>query len=82
VPFEAPNWTPDGNAILYNTRGTKPCEIVMLYRFVKLYRQQKNIDTGVENRENNDHVLSFDGRTVAISDKSRGGSTNYTLPAS
>ena len=46
-----------------------------------LTRQPTLIDTGFANRLNNDHVLSFDGRTVAISDQTRGGSTIYALPA-
>ena len=40
------------------------------------------IDTGFAIRNNNDHVLSFDGRMLAISDQSQdeGRSTVYTLP--
>ena len=40
------------------------------------------IDTGERIRNNNDHVLSLDGKTLAISDQSLAGvgSTIYTLP--
>ncbi len=81
VPFEAPNWTPDGNALQFNTSGTNSATRGRLYRFDLLTRQPTLIDTGFANRLNNDHVLSFDGRMVAISDQTRGGSTIYTLPA-
>jgi TolB protein len=81
VPFEAPNWTPDGNALQFNTSGTNAVTRGRLYHFDLLTRQPTLIDTGFANRLNNDHVLSFDGRTVAISDQTRGGSTIYTLPA-
>src|SRR5262249_34848614 len=41
------------------------------------------IDTATVIRNNNDHVLSFDGTTLAISASSAGsGSAIYTLPAS
>ena len=39
------------------------------------------IDTGTSNRNNNDHVLSFDGTMLGISDQSAGQSAIYTLPA-
>ena len=45
-------------------------------------RSASVIDTGFAIRNNNDHVLSFDGRMLAISDQSQdeGRSTVYTLP--
>ena len=47
-----------------------------------LTRQPTLIDTGTNNRNNNDHVLSFDGTMLGISDQSiQGtGSTIYTVP--
>jgi TolB protein len=53
-----------------------------LYRFDLATRQPTLIDTGFANRNNNDHVLSFDGKRIAISDQSAPGgqSTIYTLP--
>ena len=81
-PFEAPNWTPDGNALIYNTSGRAE-GWGGLYRFDLATRQSTLIDTGVANRNNNDHVLSFDGTMLGISDQSpasSGRSTIYTVP--
>ena len=81
-PFEAPNWTADGSALVYNTSGRGEGR-GRLHRFDLATRQSTLIDTGFAIRNNNDHVLSFDGRMLAISDQSRdeGRSTVYTLPA-
>ena len=81
-PFEAPNWTPDGTALIYNTSGRGPEGRGRLYRFDLATRQPALIDTGFANRNNNDHVLSFDGTMLGISDQSTEGgqSTIYTLP--
>jgi Tol biopolymer transport system component len=81
-PFEAPNWTPDGNALIYNRSGRAE-GWGGLYRFDLATRQSTLIDTGVANRNNNDHVLSFDGTMLGISDQSQasgGRSTIYTVP--
>lgn len=61
-PFliEAPNWTPDGNWLVYNSGG-------------KLYKlspdspgEPQAIDTGYATRCNNDHVISADGKQVVF----------------
>jgi TolB protein len=80
-PFEAPNWTTDGSALIYNTSGRVEGR-GRLFRFDLATRQPTLIDTGTNNRNNNDHVLSFDGTMLGISDQSiQGtGSTIYTLP--
>lgn len=81
-PFEAPNWTPDGSALIYNRSGRAE-GWGGLYRFDLGTRQSTLIDTGVANRNNNDHVLSFDGTMLGISDQSQasgGRSTIYTVP--
>jgi Tol biopolymer transport system component len=81
-PFEAPNWTPDGSALIYNRSGRGE-GWGGLYRFDLATRQSTLIDTGVANRNNNDHVLSFDGTMLGISDQSQasgGRSTIYTVP--
>ena len=83
TPFEAPNWTPDGSALIYNRSGRGE-GWGGLYRFDLATRQSTLIDTGVANRNNNDHVLSFDGTMLGISDQSQasdGRSTIYTVPA-
>lgn len=83
VPFEAPNWTADGSAVVYNTSGSDPDTRGRLYRFDLAKRQPTLIDTGFAIRNNNDHVLSFDGTRLGISDQSTdaGQSTIFTLPA-
>jgi Tol biopolymer transport system component len=80
-PFEAPNWTTDGSALIYNTSGRVEGR-GRLFRFDLLTRQPALIDTGTNNRNNNDHVLSFDGTMLGISDASipGTGSTIYTVP--
>jgi hypothetical protein len=80
-PFEAPNWTTDGKALIYNTSGRVEGR-GRLHRFDLLTRQPTLIDTGTNNRNNNDHVLSFDGTMLGISDQSLQGtgSTIYTVP--
>jgi TolB protein len=80
-PFEAPNWTADGAALIYNTSGGSEGR-GRLVRFDLATRQPSIIDTRFANRNNNDHVLSFDGTMLAISDQSQGdgSSTIYTVP--
>ena len=71
-PFEAPNWTRDG-ALIVNTSGTDADWRGRLRRFDLATRQSSVIDTGERIRNNNDHVLSPDGKTLAISDQSLAG---------
>jgi regulation of enolase protein 1 (concanavalin A-like superfamily) len=78
-PFEAPNWTTDGRALIYNTSGRGEGR-GRLVRFDLGTRQGTPIDTGTSNRNNNDHVLSFDGTMLGISDASAGQSAVYTVP--
>jgi TolB protein len=81
-PFEAPNWTTDGSALIYNTSGGRAEWRGRLFRFDLATRLPTLIDTGTNNRNNNDHVLSFDGRMLGISDQStpKTGSTIFTVP--
>jgi TolB protein len=74
--FEAPNWTPDGNALIYNSNGH-------LYRFELSTKTPVVIDTGFATRNNNDHLLSSDGNMIGIShhsEEDRNNSIVYTLP--
>ncbi len=72
--FEAPNWTRDGKELIYNQAGR-------LYRFDLTTKSSSVIDTGEVLRNNNDHVLSFDGQTLAISSQDeKNGSLIYTVP--
>ena len=77
--FQAPNWTHDGKALIYVQEGR-------LYRFDLATRSPSVVNTGFATRNNNDHVLSFDGRMLAISnhaveDSGGGASIVYTVPA-
>jgi TolB protein len=82
VPFEAPNWLPDGSALIYNASGNDPATRGRLWKFDLATRTPTLIDTGFAIRNNNDHVLSFDGTQLAISDQSTEGgqSTIFTMP--
>ena len=74
--FQAPNWTRDGRALIYNRNGR-------LYRFDLAKKTPTPIDTGFAVNNNNDHVLSFDGKMLAISHHSKDDNNNsivYTLP--
>lgn len=80
-PFEAPNWTTDGKALIYNLSGRSE-GWGRLARFDLAARQPTLINTDFAIKNNNDHVLSFDGTMLGISDQSAPGgqSTIYTLP--
>ncbi len=74
--LQAPNWTRDGKALIYNAGGR-------LYRFDLATRTPTAIDTGPATANNNDHVLSPDGRLLGISDQSadhEGQSLVYVVP--
>ena len=71
--FEAPNWTRDGAAFLFNREGG-------IYRLALAGGEPQVIDTGFAKRCNNDHGISPDGKLLAISDSSSGQSQVYTLP--
>ncbi len=73
--IEAPNWTPDGKALVYNSDGR-------IWRMDLESRQITQIDTGFADNCNNDHVLSPDGSMIAISHGTRedGQSRVYTVP--
>ena len=80
VPFEAPNWAPDGSSLFYQSSGGDNATRGRLYKFDIVSRTPQLVDTGFANRLNNDHVLSFDGTQFAISDNSSGQSAIYTVP--
>jgi TolB protein len=74
--IQAPNWTPDGKALIYNSRGR-------LYRFDLARKIPIAIDTGFATNNNNDHVLSFAGGMIGISHHNKedqNKSIIYTLP--
>ena len=75
--IEAPNWTPDGKALIYNSHG-------LIWRYDLESGKTEQIETGFVNQCNNDHVLSPDGSMVAVSHATRedGKSRIYTVPLS
>jgi TolB protein len=77
--FEAPNWSRDGNALVFNRDG-RIVHLAVAGGPIQI------IDTGVATRCNNDHGLSPDGALLAISDQSEAKdehrSVVYIVPAS
>lgn len=81
--FEAPNWLPDHKTLLINVSGPGPNK-GHLKTFDLVTKQIGNFDTGFATRNNNDHVLTFDGKQLGISHHSaddNGRSVIYKLPA-
>src|SRR6202012_3796705 len=64
--FEAPNWSHDGAAFLFNQEGG-------IYRLVLGSVQPERIPTGAQTKCNNDHGISPDGTMLAVSDSSQMG---------
>ncbi len=77
--FEAPNWMPDGQKLLFNQQGS-------LFTISVAGGIPEKLNTGAANKINNDHGISFDGKMLAISNsregKPGGGSSVYILPLS
>jgi TolB protein len=81
-PIEAPNWTRDGKALVYNVSGRAE-GWGRLERFDLATKEISPINTGLAVRNNNDHVLSFNGKMLGISDQSpsHGGQSRvFTVP--
>jgi TolB protein len=62
--FEAPNWTHDGSAFIFNREGR-------LLRLPVTGGMPETIDTGFAVRCNNDHGISPDSKLIAISDQTQ-----------
>ena len=75
--FEAPNWMPNGEKLLFNQEGS-------LYTIDLDGQNMTKLNTGFADRNNNDHGISFNGKLLAISHHREGlpggGSTVYVLP--
>jgi len=72
--FEAPNWSRDGSYFLFNQDGG-------IYRLPEGSAQPVRINTDPQTKCNNDHGISPDGSTLAISDSTETGkSLVYALP--
>lgn len=57
---QAPNWTPDGKTLIYNSEG-------LLYNYNLASGKISVLNTGTAKGNNNDHVLTFDGKYIGIS---------------
>lgn len=75
--LQAPNWTPDDRELLYNRNG-------LIYLFNLSSGNVRQLDTGRADQNNNDHVISFDGKQLGISHHTgpKRNSVVYTLPIS
>lgn len=72
--IEAPNWTPDGKTMIYNSNG-------LLYSIPAEGGVPILIYTAFAKRINNDHGISPDGTQMVISDQTENGSSLiYALP--
>ncbi len=73
--LQAPNWTTDGKSLIYNSEG-------LLYNFDLASRETKEIPSGNVKNNNNDHLISFDGKMLGLSSgvQALGGSIVYTVP--
>lgn len=76
--LQAPNWTTDGKKLIYNSEGK-------LYTFDIETSAVEELYTGFATNNNNDHVLSFDGKLLGISHHAKDDNNRsniYVLPAS
>lgn len=73
--LQAPNWTKDGKRLIYNAEG-------LLYNYYLKEKRIETLNTGFADQNNNDHVISFDGKQMAISHYvgEQRTSTLFTLP--
>ena len=72
--LQAPNWMKDGKHLLYNSEG-------LLYTFDLRANTPTVLNTGSAKNNNNDHVISFDGKWLAISSSDKtGNSIGWVLP--
>jgi TolB protein len=71
--LQAPNWTPDNKYLIYNADG-------LLYKYDLTRGETAKINTGAVNDLNNDHVLSWDGKMIGLSNHLGNKSTIYIMP--
>ncbi len=70
--FEAPNWSRNGKFLVYNQGG-------LIYRYDLGRKRTRVIDTGFATANNNDHGISFDGKTLAISHHTSENNTRHSI---
>ena len=80
--FEAPNWTGDGAALIFNRSGHLERLAVTNEVHPVAQGEPQVIDTGAQSHCNNDHVLSPDGKWIGLSDSSQPDhqSSVYVVP--
>jgi TolB protein len=74
--IQAPNWTWDNKTLIFNSNGK-------LFNYDLAQAQVSELHTGLAINNNNDHVLSWNGKQIAISHHNPADndhSTIYTLP--
>ncbi len=75
LSLQAPNWMPDNKSLIYNSNG-------LIYKFDLQKRTPELLNTDTIKRNNNDHVLSFDGKMLGLSSSDgKYNSIVYTVPA-
>ncbi len=72
--LQAPNWTPDNKYLIYNSEG-------LLYNYDLAKGTVSKLNTGEITDNNNDHVLSFDGKMIGLSNHMGARSTIYVMPS-
>jgi len=73
--LQAPNWTPDNKSLIYNSSG-------LIYKFDLAKRTPELLNTDTVKRNNNDHVLSFDGKMLGLSSSDgKYNSIVFTVPS-
>ncbi|MEP6466285.1 MAG: biopolymer transporter TolR, partial [Parafilimonas sp.] len=72
--IQAPNWMKDGKNLLYNSDG-------LIYKFDLAANKPTVLNTGTVTHNNNDHVISFDGKMLGLSSSSAGDDASkvYTV---
>ncbi len=70
---QAPNWTSDGEKLIYNSNG-------YLYTYSFSDGEIARLNTGSVISNNNDHVISLDGKMLGISSSVDNASTIFMLP--
>lgn len=74
--LQAPNWSTDGKYLLYNSEG-------LIYKLDLSTNTPQVLNTDFVKQNNNDHVISFDGKMLGLSSSSGDrafGSMVYTVP--
>lgn len=69
---QAPNWTVDGARLIFNSKGR-------LYNYWLRKRKVEPLNTGFAVNNNNDHVLSFDGSLLGISNHNQDDGNASTI---